>query len=94
MFKYSSFSSTSKYMVNFQTLKLLLKKFTFFFVQHRNESKKHKFDDKIFKKSDFYKSKKLLKIDEIDVDISFKKESYGTNKLIKYFISYNDIKLV
>ena len=53
-----------------------------------NEWKEHQLDDKKFQKSDF--CKKLFKIDETDVDISFKKEPYGTNKLIKYFIAYND----
>ena len=54
---------------------------------------KHKFEDKKkIKKSDFYKNKKVFKIDEIDVDkiLVSKKEPYGTNKSIKYFIGYND----
>ena len=50
------------------------------------------FDDKKVKKSDFYENKRLFKIDEIDVDkiLVSKKEPYGTNKSIKYFIGYND----
>ena len=50
------------------------------------------FDDKKFKESDFYKKKIVFKIDEIDADkiLLSKKESYGTNKPIKYFIVYND----
>ena len=38
------------------------------------------------------KNKKLFKIDDIDVDkiLISKKEPYGTNKSIKYFIGYND----
>ena len=54
---------------------------------------KHKFEDKKkIKKSDFYKNKKVFKIDEIDADkiLVSKIEPYGTNKSIKYFIGYND----
>ena len=38
------------------------------------------------------KNKKLFKIDDTDVDkiLISKKEPYGTNKSIKYFIGYND----
>ena len=44
------------------------------------------------KKSDFWKSKKVFTIDDVDVDkiLVSKKEPYGTNKSIKYFIGYND----
>ena len=47
---------------------------------------------KISKKSDFYKNKKLLKIEDIDINKIFtsKKESYGTKNAIKYFIGYID----
>ena len=49
---------------------------------------------KIFKKkkNDYYKNKKLFKIEDIDVNKIFvsKKESYGTKNAIKYFIGYND----
>ena len=43
-------------------------------------------------KSNFYKNKKLSKIDEIDVDkmLVLKKEPCCTKKSIKYFIRYND----
>ena len=55
------------------------------------------FDNKNIKKSDFYKNKKLLKKDDIDVNKIFvsKKEPYGTKNAIKYFIGYignNEIK--
>ena len=38
------------------------------------------------------KSKKLFKIDEIDVDklLVSQKETYGKNESIKYFIGYSD----
>ena len=43
-------------------------------------------------KSNFYKNKKLFKIDDIDIDkrLVSKKESYGTKNSLKYFIGYND----
>ena len=50
------------------------------------------FDNKNIKKSDFYKNKKLFKIEDIDVNKIFvsKKKSHGTKNYIKYFIGYND----
>ena len=43
-------------------------------------------------KSNFYKNKKLFKIEEIDINkiLVSKKESYGTKNSLKYFIGYND----
>ena len=48
------------------------------------------------RKSNFYKNKKLSKIDEFDVDKLFvsKKESYGRKSSFKYFIGYNDDDLI
>ena len=50
------------------------------------------FRDKKIKKSDFYKNKKLNKIDDIDVNniLVSKKDPYRTKNLLKYFIGYND----
>ena len=51
------------------------------------------FDDENNSKSNFYKNKKLFKIDDIDFDqilVSKKKESYGTKYSPKYIIRYND----
>ena len=50
------------------------------------------FDIKKVKKSDFYKNKKAFQIDNIDVNkiLVPKKEPYGTNNALKYFIGYND----
>ena len=50
------------------------------------------FEDRKIKKSDFYKNKKIKRIDDIDVDkmLVSKKESYGTKNSLKYFIGYND----
>ena len=50
------------------------------------------FDEKKTRKSDFYKNKKLNRIDDIDVNkiLVSKKEPYGTKNSLKYFIGYND----
>ena len=50
------------------------------------------FEDKKFLKSDFYKNKKLTKIDDIDANkiLVSKEEPYGTKNSLKYFIGYND----
>ena len=50
------------------------------------------FGDKKIKKSDFYKNKKVTKIDDIDVNkiLVSKEEPYGTKNSFKYFIGYND----
>ena len=50
------------------------------------------FDDKEISKSNFYKSKKLFNLNDIDVNkiLVSKKESYGTKNSFKYFIGYND----
>ena len=50
------------------------------------------FGDKKINKSNFYKSKKLFMIDDIDVNkiLVSKKESDGTKNSSKYFIGFND----
>ena len=47
-------------------------------------------------KSNFYKNRKLFKIDDIDVDkiLLSKKRPYGTIKSIKYFIGYNNVDTI
>ena len=47
-------------------------------------------------KSDFYKSKKVTKIDDIDVNeiLVSKEEPYGTKNSFKYFIEYNDNDII
>ena len=64
----------------------------FFFTAYKNEWKEHKFWRQKNKKSDFYKNKKITKIDDIDVNkiLVSKKEPYGTKNSYKYFIGYND----
>ena len=50
------------------------------------------FGDKKIKKSNFYKNKKVIKIDDIDVNkkLVSKEEPYGSKNSFKYFIGYND----
>ena len=61
------------------------KTINFFLTQYKNERK-----DKN-KKSNFYENKKLFKIDDIvDKILASKKEPYGTNKSVKYFIGCSD----
>ena len=50
------------------------------------------FDDKKIKKSEFYKSKKVTSIDDVDVNkiLVSKKEPCGTKNVLKHFIGYND----
>ena len=50
------------------------------------------FDDKKINKSNFYKNKKLLNLNGIDVNkiLVSKNKSYGTKHSLKYFIRYND----
>ena len=50
------------------------------------------FEDEKINKSYFYKNKKLFNIYNLDVHkiLVSKKESYGTNNSLKYFIRYND----
>ena len=54
------------------------------------------FNDKKIKKSDFYKNKKINKIDDINVNniLVSKKEPYGTKNSFKYFIGYNDNDII
>ena len=50
------------------------------------------FSDNKISKSDFYRNKKVVKIDDIDVNkiLVSKEEPCGTKNLFKYFIGYND----
>ena len=51
------------------------------------------FDDKKNKRSDFYKNKKVFRIDDIDANKIFvsKEEPYCTQNSFKYFIQNNDV---
>ena len=50
-------------------------------------------DDRKIKKTEFYKNKKIFNIDDIDVNkiLVSKKEPYGKNNSLIYFIGYNDV---
>ena len=50
------------------------------------------FGDKKVNKSNFYKNKKLFKIEDIGINkiLVSTRESYGTKNSLKYFIGYND----
>ena len=54
------------------------------------------FDDKKIKKSEFYKSKKVTSIDDVDVNkiLVSKKEPYRTKNALKYFIGYSDKNVI
>ena len=51
---------------------------------------------KKIKKSNFYKNRKLFKIEGIDINniLVSKKELYGTKNSFKYFIGYNDENVI
>ena len=48
------------------------------------------FDDKKTRKSTFYKNKKIINIEDTDINntLVFKKEAYSTKNPFKYFIGY------
>ena len=54
------------------------------------------FDDTKIRKSDFYKNKKLNRIDDIDINniLVSKKEPYGNKNSLKYFVGYSDNNIV
>ena len=75
-------------MITLHMSKLLPKNNIFFFTKFENEWKECKFRRQKNKKSDFQKNKKVVKIDDIDINeiIVSKEELYGTKNLFKYFI--------
>ena len=54
------------------------------------------FNNEKIKQSNFYKNKKISKIDDIDVDkiLTSKKESYGKKSSFRYFSGYNDDDII
>ena len=72
------------------------KKITFFSSKIRMSGKNMNFGDKIIKKSDFWKSKKVIKIDNIDVNkiLVSQEEPYGSKNSFKYLTGYNDYHIV
>ena len=74
-----------------------MKNFYFFFSSSiRMTGKNVNFGDKKIKTSDFYKSKKGIKIDDIDVNKTLfsKNEPYGTKNSFKYFIGYKNNHII
>ena len=55
-------------------------------------SRETNFEDKKTNKSNFYKNKKLFKVEDIDINniLVSKKDSYGKKNSFKYFVGYND----
>ena len=77
-------------MITLHTPKIII---NFFFVSSiRMSGKNVNFENKKIKKVDFYKNKRVTKVDDIDVNkiLVSKEEPYGTKNLFKYFIGYND----
>ena len=68
------------------------KKITFFSLSIRISRTNVNFGDKKNLKSDFYKKKKVVNIDDIDINkiLVSKEEPYGTKNSFKYFIGYNN----
>ena len=58
----------------------------------RISSKNINFGDKKINKSDFYRNKKVVKIDDIDVNkiLVSKEKPYGIKDSFKYFVGYID----
>ena len=72
---------------------IIIKKVSLFFSQSIRMSRNSiNFDDKKMKKSDFYKSKEIFDISDIDVNkiLVSKKEKYDKYNSLKHFIGYND----
>ena len=89
--KYYLCRPISKYNISTRHPKYY-KKYIFFSPSIRISGKSINFDDKKINKSNFYKNKKLFKIEDIDINkiLVSKKESYGTKNSLKYFIGYSD----
>ena len=70
--------------------------FLLLFNAYKKSTKNVNFDDKKIKKNDFYKNKKVLQIDDIDVNkiLVSKNEPYGTKNALKYFIGYDTVILL
>ena len=97
MLKYDSLRPTVKYAITLCTPKIIIKKCYLFF--HRD---KHNFTlnsnvgDKETKKSRFYKSKKVIKIDDTDINkiLVSKEGPCGTKNSFKCVIGCNDNNVI
>ena len=72
--------------------KLLVQKIFYFLINIRKDEKSINFNDKKIRNNIFYKNRKIRSINDTDANniLISKKEQYGTKKLFKYFIEYND----
>ena len=78
-------------------MQIIIKIFFFFSLLYVRMSEKNiNFDDKKFRKSTFYKNKRIYSTDNIDVNniLVSKKEPYGNKYSVKYFIGYNDNDII
>ena len=90
--KYDSFRPFLQYNLFIRYVNYYEKTFKFFLPSIRMNGKNINFGDKNIQKSNFYKNKKLSKIDDIDVNeiLISKKEEYYKKISFKYFIGHND----
>ena len=93
MLKHDSFRPPVKYAI---ILCVPKKNLLLFSSSIRMSGKNVNFGDKEILKSGFYKNKKVIKIDDIDVNkiLISKEEPYGTKNPFKYFIGYNDNNVI
>ena len=75
-------------MITLCTPKTVIKKILFFTKYKKERRKNVNFGEKKILKSDFYKNKKVTKID-VDKILVSKEDPYGTKNSFKYFIGYN-----
>ena len=95
MLKYDLFRPTVKHVITPCTPEIIIKKF-YFFSSIRTSKKNVDFGDKIIKKSGFYKNKKAIKIDDIDVNkiLVSKEEPYGTKHFSNTLLDTTIMKLL
>ena len=76
----------------FLDIQIIIKNFLLFFTRYKNEWKEHNFQRQKDLKSNFYRNKKLFKIDNINANkiLASKNKPYGADKSIKYFVGYDD----
>ena len=97
MLKYESFRHTVKYEISPCTSKIIIRNFYFFFPSSiRMSGKNVNFGDKIIKKSNFYKNKRVIKIDDIVVNkiLVSKEEPCGTKNSFKWYNDNDVIRLL
>ena len=97
MLKYDSLRPTVKYAITLCTPKIIIKKCYLFFDRDKhNFTLNSNVGDKETKKSRFYKSKKVIKIDDTDINkiLVSKEGPCGTKNSFKCVIGCNDNNVV